>query len=609
MAASAASGTRRRWRDMLPLGRRRRLPPLYYDRGYTLALQSSPLDPLRAEKVLAALELMGLLRGAEPVTAPPRATLRALLRVHDREYLETLAEAAPYERAFGLALSEVQRERALEVQRAMTGGTLAAARHALAERGIAFNLGGGLHHAHRDHGGGFCLFNDVAVAVAVLRRRGFGGRVLVVDLDLHDGDGTRALFATDPTVYTYSLHNRNWDEPAAVASTAIELGSGVGDDTFLAKLRDTLPPVLASQQPDLVFYLAGCDPAADDALGDWQLTAAGMLARDRYVAELVRGPGARGGPALVVLLAGGYGERSWRYTARFLAWLASDGRRAVEPPSDDEVLLARYRAIARLLSPGELSGESGDGGWGLSEEDILGSLPAVGRGSRFLDYYTAHGIELVLESSGVFDRLRDLGFEQPTLELDLAGSHGDTLRVWGEPRRHHLLVELRARRDRRTLPGFELLAVEWLLLQNPRATFTRHRPPLPGQRYPGLGMLADAVALLVQVCHRLHLDGLTFTPSHYHLASQSTKYVHFVDPRDDATFDALREALAGVPLAAATSRVEAGAVVDARSGDVVRWQPRPMVLVVSEPLRRWFEEQRYDARRAEARAGMRFLLT
>src|SRR5207249_4956501 len=112
-------------------------------------------------------------------------------------------------------------------------------------------------------------------------------------------------------------------------------------------------------------------------------------------------------------------------------------------------------------------------------------------------------------------------------------------------------------RDRQSLPGLELLGVEWLLLQNPRARFTAARPALPGQRHPGLGMLRDAIALLVQVCHRLHLDGLTFTPSHYHLASQSTKYLRFRDPLDAATFDALLAALAGVPLAEATRRIEA----------------------------------------------------
>src|SRR4029078_7722281 len=110
-----------------------------------------------------------------------------------------------------------------------------------------------------------------------------------------------------------------WDEPAAVSNTAIELGSGIDDDALLAKLRETLPPVLVAHQPALVLYLAGCDPAAGDALGDWKLSADGMLARDRFVIELLRdagsgGAGRREAPPIVVTLAGGYGDRAWRYT-------------------------------------------------------------------------------------------------------------------------------------------------------------------------------------------------------------------------------------------------------------------------------------------------------
>lgn len=605
-----ARAPRRNWRERLGFASRPRLPPLYFDRAYTFALPATPLDPLRGEKVIAALGLMGLLRKGD-VIAPPPASLRDLLRVHDREYLEALGDQAAVERAFGFALNDLQRERALGVQRAMTGGTVAAARRALVDHTLTVNLGGGFHHARRDRGQGFCLFNDVAVAIASLRRSGFTGRVLVVDLDLHDGDGTRSLFAADPSVYTYSLHNKHWDEPAAVGNTAIELGSGVDDATLLATLRETLPPVLAAHQPELVFYLAGCDPAAGDALGDWKLSADGMLARDRFVIELLRGRagagdggGAGGSPRrealpIVVTLAGGYGDRAWRYTARFLAWLAAGDARDVEPPPgylepppDDEVLIARYRSIARLLSPAELSGEkpgTGDDSWGLTQEDLLGSLAESPADTRLLGYYTPHGVELVLESSGIFDRLRDLGYEQPALDFDLSSTGGHMVRIWGGRDRRELLAEIRMRRDRQVFPGFELLAIEWLLLQNPRAAFTAERPPLPGQRHPGLGMLRDVIALLVQVCHRLHLDGITYTPSHFHLASQSTKYLRFRAPSDAALFDSLKTAVAGLPLAEQARRVDAGEVVDPHTGAPLRWRPMPMVLVVSPRLAQSFE--------------------
>jgi acetoin utilization deacetylase AcuC-like enzyme len=595
--------TARGWRQRLRARLDRRRVTLFYDRGYSFAAPSTPADPLRAEKVLTALALRRLLDGRR-MRAPPSASLRQLLQVHTAAYLEAVVTPEMMARAFGEPLSEVQRDRALAVQRAMTGGTLAAAQELVTRGGIAVNLGGGFHHAHRERAQGFCLFNDVAVAIAELRALRFTAPVLVVDLDLHDGDGTRALFADDPSVYTFSLHNRHWGEPTGAAATAIELGSQIGDAQLLALLAETLPDVFARHRPGLVIYLAGSDPAADDALGDWRLSAEGMLARDQLVTRLARGA-ARPVP-LLVLLAGGYGHHAWRYTYRYLAWLLAGDVPA--PPDEDAVLVARYRAVARLVSPAELTGAGGDeSSWGLTEEELIGSLITTQADVRFLGYYTHHGLELALEQAGVFDRLRDLGYEQPFLELDLTpGRH--TLRVLGDPRRRHLLVEVRLARDRRMIPGCELLAVDWMLLQHPQGSFSALRPALPGQRYPGLGMLKDAVALLVQVCHRLGLDGLSFTPSHYHIVQQSTKYLRMLDPEDAATVDALLEALAGVELARASRLVDQGKVVDANTGTVFRWRPMPMVLAISPALLQRFSAEGYEERRAAARAKLRFRL-
>jgi acetoin utilization deacetylase AcuC-like enzyme len=589
----------RRWRDLLRWRPGRRRLPLFYAGTYSFALPATPLDPLRGEKILTALDLLRLLPH-DGVETPEAATLRELLLVHSPEYLESLSEPGPSNRAFGMPLTHAQRERAVAVQRSMVGGTLAAARAAVAAHGVAVNLGGGLHHAHRDRGQGFCLFNDIAVAIAHLREKGFDERVLVVDLDLHDGDGTRAIFRDDETVHTYSLHNRHWDDPGGEAATAIELGSGVDDHTYLQALRETLPPLVASHRPGLVFYLAGCDPAGDDRLGDWKITPAGMSERDQLVYRLVRGANPR--LPMVVLLAGGYGELAWRYSARFLGWLMSGGRREPLLPADDEVLLARYRSVSQLLSPAELTGSGGDDNWGLTEADLFGVVDHA-EDPRFLGYYSHHGIELVLERSGLFDRLRDLGYRRPSLELDLSrGTAGHTARVWGSPRHRDLLVEVRLHRDRQALPGFELLSVEWLLLQNPSGDFTRLRPALPGQKHPGLGMLRDTVALLVQVCRRLHLDGLTFTPSHFHVAAQSSRYVRFLRPEDAALFDAITEALGERPLAEASRLVEEGWLVDAKTGKRFEWRPMPMVIAVSDALVHSHEAD-YEARRAEARQG------
>ena len=585
------------WRDRLRLPFSRRRLPLFYSPGYSFALPATPLDALRGEKILTALALIRRLP-PDRVTTPEPASIAELLRTHSESYLESLTELAPFTRAFGITVTHAQRERALAVQREMAGGTIAAARRAVATGGVAVNLGGGLHHAHRDRSGGFCLFNDVAMAITELRADGFDKPILVVDLDVHDGDGTRAIFRDDPTVHTYSLHNRHWDEPEAAASTAIELGGGVDDARYLAVLRETLPAVMAAHRPGLVLYLAGCDPAADDRLADWRITAAGMFERDRLVHQLARDRGPLRQAPMVVTLAGGYGDHAWRYTARFLGWLTSRARRgAPELPADDEVLLARYRALSRLLSPAELTG-TGDGeDWGLSEEDLFGA--GSEEDPRFLGYYSHHGVELALERSGIFDRLRDLGYRRPWLELDLAAaSGGHTARVWGGAGRRELLCEVRLRRDRQTWPDHELLAVEWLLLQHPRGRFSAARPALPGQRHPGLGLLREVMAMLVQVCERLHLDGLVFTPSHYHVAAQSGRYLRFLRPDDAATFDALGDALAGLPLAEASRAVDEGRVVDAGSGEPFRWRRMPMAVVAGDALARHFDDAFEESRRA-----------
>ena len=480
----------------------------------------------------------------------------------------------------------------------MVGGTILAARLALA-RGIAVNLGGGLHHAYADHGERFCLWNDVAVAVRELREGGFAAPVLVVDLDLHDGDGTRALFAVAPTVHVLSIHNRTTTAVSAANSTVVELGGGVEDAAYLAAIETHLPPLLASLQPGLVVYLAGCDPAADDAIGDWQISAAGMLARDRFVVERVRGGRKGKRTPLAIVLAGGYGHRTWTYSARAFAWLISG--RTLDPPSSEEMTLARYRAAAARIAPHELTGEGAPGeaspdDWGLTAEDLSAAGGMRAR-TRFLGFYTPQGLELALERSGLLDRVRARGFPQLALDLELDNPGGETVRLVA-PGVPAPLIEMRARIDRGSVPELALLRIEWLLLQDPRARFTAERPRLPGQRFPGLGLLPDVMALMVVACERLHLDGVLFVPAHFHTAAQGRRILSFLSPEDEGLFRALQAALAPFPLAVATAAVEEGRVVDAATGEVLAWPPMPMVLPVTDRLRAKIAGADYEGRAA-----------
>ena len=234
---------------------------------------------------------------------PPRVDVDDLLLVHTPEYVErvTTGTLPPAEqRRIGLPWSPLFVERAYRVVR----GTVEAAAAAL-ERGVAFNLAGGTHHAFPDRGEGFCTFNDVGVAIRRLQRAGLVRRAAVVDLDVHQGNGTHAVFAGDPTVFTFSMHGaKNFPFHKVPGSLDVELDDGTGDDQYLALLADALPRVLAASQPDLVVYLAGSDPHENDRLGRLCLTFGGLRRRDRLVLEACRDVGI----PVCLTIAGGYGR-------------------------------------------------------------------------------------------------------------------------------------------------------------------------------------------------------------------------------------------------------------------------------------------------------------
>lgn len=243
----------------------------------------------------------GLLRESE-VVEPREADWNDLELVHTARYLDTLRRGALDARArrrMGLPWSEglVRRSR-LAVQ-----GTLNAAWMALRD-GVAANLAGGTHHAFPDRGEGFCVLNDVAVAIRVLERARWVRRVLVVDLDVHQGDGTARIFGGErEDVTTFSVHGaRNYPFRKEPSTLDVALPDGTGDEAYLDALRRGLREALGRAGPDLVFYLAGVDPAAGDRYGRLALSREGLAARDRVVLEACA---ARGIP-VTLLLSGGY---------------------------------------------------------------------------------------------------------------------------------------------------------------------------------------------------------------------------------------------------------------------------------------------------------------
>ena len=246
---------------------------------------------LLRERVSGLVEV----REAEPV---PWEWLAA---VHAEDLLERIrlgTLSVREQRGLGLPWSEVLVERG----RRSVGGTLCAARRALA-RGIGMNLGGGTHHAGRDFARGYCLFNDVAVTVARLRVEGLARRALVVDCDVHQGDGTAQILGPDPEAFTLSLHGaRNYPFERIPSDLDIDLPSGTEDAAYLDALDGALDRAIPSAGAEVAFYLAGADPWGGDRLGRLALTKAGLRERDELVLDRLLATGA----AVVVVLAGGY---------------------------------------------------------------------------------------------------------------------------------------------------------------------------------------------------------------------------------------------------------------------------------------------------------------
>jgi len=231
----------------------------------------------------------------------PAASWDALTLAHTAAYVAAVAAGTlPPEmiRRIGFPWSPAMVERS----RRSAGATIAAARAAL-EDGAAVNLAGGTHHAFADRGEGYCVFNDVAVAARLLQHEGRCRRVAVVDCDVHQGNGTAAIFRDDPTVFTFSLHGaKNYPFRKETSDLDVELADGADDQAYLTAVAEHVPAVLAGHRPDLVFYLAGADPYAGDRLGRLKVSIAGLARRDALVFDTCRAAGV----PVAVTMSGGY---------------------------------------------------------------------------------------------------------------------------------------------------------------------------------------------------------------------------------------------------------------------------------------------------------------
>jgi acetoin utilization deacetylase AcuC-like enzyme len=275
----------------------------FYCDHFVLPLPEGHRFPMAKYRLLRERVLAEGIVAPADLLEPVAADWDDLRLVHTAEYVTGVANGTlprEIQRRIGFPWSPEMVERA----RRSVGGTIAAARTALIE-GSAANLAGGTHHSFSDRGEGFCVFNDIAVAARVLRRDGRIERALVVDLDVHQGNGTAAIFADEPAVFTCSVHGAsNFPFHKEVSDLDIALADGTGDETYLEIVRREVPALLARHRPDLVFYLAGADPYEGDRLGKLKLTIDGLRERDAIVFAACRAAGL----PVAVSMGGGYAE-------------------------------------------------------------------------------------------------------------------------------------------------------------------------------------------------------------------------------------------------------------------------------------------------------------
>ncbi|AOZ00023.1 histone deacetylase [Cupriavidus sp. USMAHM13] len=274
----------------------------YYADEFVLPLPPDHRFPMRKYRMLrdgVAASVTGL-----ELCEAPRADDADLLRAHTADYVRQVSAGqldAARQREIGFPWSVEMVERS----RRSAGASIAACRAALAD-GIAVNLAGGTHHAYADKGGGFCVFNDAAIAARALQAEGRVARVAVVDLDVHQGNGTASILAGDPSIFTLSLHGeKNYPFRKEASDLDVGLPDGCGDEAYLQALQQAIEMLSQRFSPQLIIYLAGADPHEGDRLGRLKLTLGGLARRDALVFDYAL---ARRLP-VAVAMAGGYGRQ------------------------------------------------------------------------------------------------------------------------------------------------------------------------------------------------------------------------------------------------------------------------------------------------------------
>lgn len=406
---------RRRWERRLSLW----YHPRYEAPSLARIARSLGMVALRGKRVLAQLADQGLVKPGQ-LKNFPLVSLSDLELFHSRAYLERAGKRETLARIFGAPEEEIQVDELLNAERWAVSGTLAAARTALAGPPMAFNLGGGFHHAEPEMGSGFCVFNDIGVAIAKIRQEGFSRNVVIVDLDFHQGNGNLVGFLDDPKVHNYSIHGAVWTDKEGAGHFNRNMEGKILDSEYLQILEDSLPGFLERHDPGLVFYIAGHDVLERDPLGQFSLSLEGVARRDRFVLDILRKQGLPG----VITLGGGYSFQACQAALNLaLAALEDPAPRSFDPEAEGS---SQFRKVAHRIDPCDPQFRPEDS-FKLSEADFFPEREALASPS-------AYGIEREMENCGYFEKFRSQGLEDFRVTLDPEAKERFRVKVEARPR-------------------------------------------------------------------------------------------------------------------------------------------------------------------------------
>ena len=277
---------------------------LVYSKEYTVNIGDHVFPTSKYSQIKRRLSSESSLKSAIEFVAPPPASDEDILLVHQKDYLDKLKHDG-LSREETLRLELPYSKELVKSSLVCCGGTILACRIAIEDK-LGIHVGGGFHHAFPDHGEGFCVLNDIAVAIRRVMKDGLARRAMIIDCDLHQGNGTAAIFSGDPDVYTFSIHQEN-NYPFFKPNSKLDIGlrDWAGDKEYLSALYDNVPKIISEFKPEILMYVAGADPYKEDKIGGLALSKEGLKKRDDFIFNQA----VNYGIPIAVVLAGGYAVR------------------------------------------------------------------------------------------------------------------------------------------------------------------------------------------------------------------------------------------------------------------------------------------------------------